>query len=142
MNVLVDTCVISELQRRVPNKRVVEAIERLLDHEIYFSAITIGEITKGIALLDPGQQQFRLQGWLHGIEQDYAHQILPVDREVARLWGETSARLRRIGVGVPLTDGLIAATAACHALPLMTRNVRHFGNMNVEVIDPWADGIA
>lgn len=138
MNILVDTCVISELVRRVPDKRVVEAIERLSDHEIHFSAITIGEITKGIALLDPGQQRLRLQGWLHGIEQDYANQILPIDREVARLWGEASARFRRIGVMVPVADGLIAATAVHYALPLMTRNVRHFESMDLEVIDPWA----
>lgn len=107
-------------------------IERVSDREIYFSAITIGEITKGIALLDPGQQQFRLQGWLHGIEQDYAHQILPVDREIARLWGD----LRRIGVGVPVADGLIAATAAYHAMPLMTRNVRPVKSMEIEITDP------
>lgn len=137
MSILVDTCVISELVRRVPDKQVVEAIERFSDQEIHFSAITIGEITKGITLLEPGQQRLRLQGWLHGIEQDYADQILPVDREVARLWGEASARFRRIGVTVPVADGLIAATAVHHALPLMTRNVRHFQGMDLEVIDPW-----
>jgi predicted nucleic acid-binding protein len=137
VNVLVDTCVVSELQRSAPDKRVVEAIERLSDQEIHFSVITIGEITKGIALLEPGQQRLRLQRWLHGIEQDYAGQILPVDREVARLWGEASARFRRIGVTVPVADGLIAATAVHHALPLMTRNVRHFQSMDIDVIDPW-----
>lgn len=138
VNVLVDTCVISELQRRVPNQRVVETIERFSDQEIHFSAITIGEITKGIALLESGQQRLRLQGWLHGIEQDYADQILPVDREVAHLWGEASARFRRVGVMIPVADGLIAATAVHHTLPLMTRNVRHFQGMDLEVIDPWS----
>lgn len=138
MNVLVDTCVLSEFQRPVPDKRVVEMFDRLSDREIHLSAITIGEITKGIALLEPGQQRVRLQGWLHGIEEDYADQILPVDREVARLWGETSARLRKIGVTVPVADGLIAATAVHHALPFMTRNTRHFQHMDLEVIDPWA----
>lgn len=137
VNVLIDTCVISELVRRVPEERVVEAIERLSDHEIHFSAITIGEITKGIALLAPGQQRMQLQDWLHGIEQDYVDQILPVDREVARLWGAASARFRRIGVSVPVADGLIAATAAYHALPVMTRNVRHFQILELDVIDPW-----
>lgn len=138
MNVLVDTCVVLELQRSAPYRRIVEAIEHLSDREIHFSVITIGEITKGIALLESGQQRLRLQHWLHGIEQDYADQILPIDREVARLWGDASARFRRVGVTVPVADGLIAATAVYHALPLMTRNIRHFGSMELEVIDPWS----
>lgn len=137
MNVLVDTCVLSEFQRPVPDERVVSLFDRLSDREIHLSAITIGEITKGIALLELGRQRLRLQRWLHGIEQDYVDQILPVDRDVARIWGENSARLRQAGMTIPVSDGLIAATAVHHALPLMTRNVRHFQPLGIEIIDPW-----
>jgi hypothetical protein len=117
----------------------VEALARLEDREIQFSALTIGEITKGIVVLEYGPQRLRLQTWLADIERDYADQILPVDREVARIWGETSARLRRIGITIEVADGLIAATAAYYALPLMTRNVRHFQQTGVQIINPWED---
>lgn len=137
MRILVDTCVLSEFQRPIPNERVSNAFNRYHDREIHLSTITIGEIAKGIALLEPGKQQFRLKSWLHEIEEAYVDQILPVDRDVARVWGENSARLRRVGITIPVADGLIAATAAYHALPLMTRNARHFQPLDIEVIDPW-----
>jgi predicted nucleic acid-binding protein len=137
VRILVDTCVLSEFQRPVPNERVSNAFDRYDDREIHLSAITIGEIAKGIALLEPGKQQFQLKNWLHEIEDDYLHQILPVDREVARVWGENSARLRRVGITIPVADGLIAATAVYHTLPLMSRNTRHFQPLDIEVIDPW-----
>lgn len=139
MNVLVDTCVVSELVRSTPNRRVVEALARLEDREIRFSALTIGEITKGIVVLEYGPQRLRLQTWLDDIERDYADQILPVNRHVARIWAEMSARLRRIGITVQVADGLIAATAAYHALPLMTRNVRPFQQTGVRIINPWEE---
>ena len=46
---------------------------------------------------------------------------LPVDAEIAELAGVTR---RRTGIATP--DALIAATALVHAVPVMTRNRRHF----------------
>lgn len=121
----------------MPNERVVAAFSRLSDYEIHVSAITIGEIAKGIALLEPGQNQFRLKRWLLELEQAYIHQVLAVDQEVARVWGQNSAQLQRVGITIPVADGLIAATAIHHVLPLMTRNVRHFQPLGIEIVNPW-----
>jgi predicted nucleic acid-binding protein len=34
-------------------------------------------------------------------------------------------------------DSLIAATALVHDLELVTRNVRHYENLGVKIVNPW-----
>ncbi len=139
MRTLIDTCVISEVQRPQGNQRVRAAFERLATDDIYFSVITIGEITKGLALLDPGRRRAILEAWLYDIESVYEDRILPIDLETARIWGQESVRNIRSGRVVNDADGLIAATAIRHRLPVMTRNVRHFHGTGLDIIDPWSD---
>lgn len=137
MNVLLDTCVLSELRRRQANLKVLQAVEALDPHEIFLSAITIGEITKGITLLADGRHKQELAFWLREIGQHVAGQILPIDHETARIWGEITARAQAGGIIVPASDGLIAATALQHGLHAMTRNTRHFAATGALIIDPF-----
>lgn len=136
---LVDTCVISEVQRPHGDPRVRIAFDRIATDDIYFSAITIGEITKGLSLLDPSRRRASLEAWLYDIETIYDDHILPIDLEVARIWGQQSAQNIRSGSVVNDADGLIAATAIRHRLPVMTRNVRHFLHTGVQIINPWEE---
>lgn len=135
---LIDTCVISEVQRPQGDARVRDAFACLAMEDIYFSVITIGEIAKGLALLDTGRRRTSLEAWLMEIETAHDDRILPVDLRVARIWGELVARNGREGRVVADADGLIVATAICHRMPLMTRNVRHFQGAGIQIIDPWS----
>jgi len=139
VKVLLDTCVLSELRRPQANPAVRAAVDGLDDRHIFLSVITLGEVAKGIALLPAGERKQQLDSWLAGIEQRYADQILPVDSEIAHIWGDIMARAQGIGIQVPATDGLIAATAMRHGLEVMTRNTRHFVATGALIIDPWAN---
>lgn len=138
VRVLLDTCVLSELQRPHGNPRVRAQVGELDSDSLFLSAITLGELARGIALLDEGRRKQALASWLLGLEQRFGEQILSVDREVARIWGELAARAQLAGNQVPATDGLIAATALAHGLHVMTRNTRHFAASGALIIDPWA----
>lgn len=142
MRVLLDTCVLSELYKPRPLPSVSQAVEQLPDENLYISVITLGEISKGIALLPDSRRKRDLSTWLSIIESSYDERILPIDAETASIWGEITAAAQKNGLIVSMADGLIAATALRHGLHLMTRNVKDFQPTGVLLINPWDDGFS
>ena len=140
MKALLDTCVISEIRRAKGNPRVRDRVDQLADDDLFLSVITIGEITKGIALLKAGKKKRDLKQWLLDLEQHYSNRILPIDAETANIWGTITATAQKDGHSIPVSDGLIAATAIQHGLSVMTRNVDHFVTAGALLINPWEDG--
>lgn len=138
MRTLLDTCVLSELQRPKANARVRAAVEAVPDGDLFLSVLTVGELTQGIAQLPAGKRRRSLERWLLDLETRFAAHILPIDAEVARRWGQLNAKLRRDGRPVPAIDGLLAATALAHGLHLMTRNTRDFEPTAVPLLNPWS----
>jgi predicted nucleic acid-binding protein len=139
LKVLLDTNVLSEARRSDGNARVRQRIAETPDEEQFVSVISIGEIAFGTARLEAGKRRRALEEWLERAERQFADHILPIDREIAHLWGDLTARATRAGRALHTADGLIAATALHHGLRLMTRNVRDFEPTGVLIIDPWAD---
>jgi predicted nucleic acid-binding protein len=134
---LLDTCVLAELRHPKGNKTVREAVMSIPDDDLFISVITMGEISKGIALLAAGRKKRDLSSWLSGLDSQFSKQILDIDRETAGIWGDLTARARATGIQVPALEGLIAATALRHGLHVMTRNSRDFVATGALVIDPW-----
>jgi predicted nucleic acid-binding protein len=137
VKVLLDTCVLTEMRHPRGNAEVKAAVAAFQDDSLFISVLTVGEITKGIALLPTSKKKRQLSDWLIGVDQLFADRILPIDRETAQLWGELTARAQTRGTIVPASDGLIAATALRHGLHVMTRNSKHFAATGAVVIDPW-----
>lgn len=137
MKVLLDTCVLSELQRPSGSPAVQSFIDLSPGKSLFLSVITIGEITKGIALLSEGEKKNSLRAWLIGLSSKFEDRILLLDQETAEIWGELSASGQQRGRSIPVADGLIAATAIRHGLPVATRNTAHFGAAGVMMINPW-----
>jgi predicted nucleic acid-binding protein len=140
VKVLLDTCALSELRLPKPDAGVAGAIAELHNDDLFVSAITIGEIVKGVALLPDGQKKRILQSWLRTLERDYGDRLLPVDLETCRMWGELTAAAQKAGRTIPAGDGLIAATARRHGLHIMTRNTADFEPTGVPLLNPWEGG--
>ncbi|MEQ9453695.1 MAG: type II toxin-antitoxin system VapC family toxin [Phycisphaeraceae bacterium] len=138
MKVLVDTNVLSEVQRRGGDPTVRARLEAVDADDLYISAITIGELTRGVSLLRASKRKRALESWLAATEHLFEKRVLAMDRDVASVWGELSARLSRSGRTIGPPDGMIAATALHHGLVLMTRNVRDFEATGVRLINPWS----
>ena len=137
MKVILDTCVVSEIQRSQGRQQVRAQVERIADDDLYLSVITIGEIAKGVALLPSGKRKSELQQWMQSLEQHYADRILPINNETAQIWGTVTANAQQAGTIIPMADGLIAATAIQNGMHIMTRNTDHFQATGALVIDPW-----
>lgn len=139
MRVLLDTCVLSEVRRPKGHAAVRKAVEALESEDLFVSSLSVGEITKGIAVLKDSKRKRDLQAWLQGMERQYADRILPIDLETSHIWGELTAAGQKAGKIIPAVDGLIAATALRHGLHVMTRNTEHFESSGVLLLNPWAD---
>ena len=138
MSVLLDTCVVSETYKDTPEPTVIAKVAAL-GESAHISVITIGEMLKGAELLAEGRKQRDILARLDQLQNDFGPRILPVDLEIARLWGQLTARAQRRGRQIAAPDGLIAATARHHGLPVMTRNVDDFTPTGVQVENPWPE---
>jgi len=139
VKVLLDTCALSELRRPAGHPGVRRVVTALNDEDLFVSVITVGEITKGIALLRESQNKRALQTWLQTLERNFADRILPIDIETSRIWGELTAAAQQAGRQVHAGDGLIAATARRHGLHVMTRNASDFEPTGVLTLNPWTN---
>jgi predicted nucleic acid-binding protein len=134
MPYLLDTCVISELRKPSINPGVSAWISGISANEAFLSVLTIGEIRSGIELhrLRNPSGAGNLEQWLLGLETHYAERILPITVMIADRWGRLSPRQP-----LPVSDGLIAATAIEHKLAVVTRNVSDFQRSGVNTINPF-----
>lgn len=137
MRYLLDTNVVSEARKKKPNAGIIAWMESVPSEEIYLSALTLGELKKGAALLrrkDPRAAE-SLENWIQGIQDQFSGRILPVDEEVAAVWGELNA-IRPL----PVIDSLIASTAKVHGMTVVTGNEADISGLGVFVINPFTSG--
>ena len=131
---LLDTMVLSELRKTAPNAGVVSFIEAQTADALFLSVLTVGEIEAGIEKQRTAAPEFaeELSQWLTVMELQFAQCILPVTPAIAKLWGRLCVQTGNKGV-----DNLIAATALCHNLTVVTRNVKDFAPTGVRVLNPY-----
>ena len=132
---LLDTNVISELTRDVPEPRVLDFLDGRDD--VWVSSVLIHDIEYGIRLLPYGSRRSRLYRMQMGIISTYDHRVLTLDKAGAEWAAELRARARNVGHTVDLGDALIAGIAKANALAVATRNLADFQALDVEVINPW-----
>lgn len=137
---LLDTNVVSELRKAKSGKadgNVVGWAANVPPLGLFLSAITILELETGVLLVerrDPAQGGM-LRIWLDDhVLPAFSGRILAVDTFVAQ-------RCARLHVPDPRADrdALIAATALCHGLTVVTRNVADFEPTGVQILNPWVN---
>jgi hypothetical protein len=131
---LLDTNVVSEARRGT--RRAVDWLRSVRPDTLHLSVVTLGEIARGISLKERTDARTAavLRTWLQTLRHDHAARLLPITDAIALEWGRIGS-LRPRGDA----DGLIAATALVHGLVLVTRNVSDFADLDLPLIDPWAD---
>ena len=138
MNLLLDTNVLSEVQRPAPDLKVLGWLDAVDEDRVFISVASIAELRCGIALMADGRRRPSLTAWLaNELPERFAARILPIDREVAEHWGDLMAQSRRSGVALSVMDGFFAATALAKDLTLVTRNVKDFTSFGVPMFNPW-----
>lgn len=136
MSYLIDTNILSELRRKSANPGVVDWFSQRPATTLYLSVLTLGEIRKGIEGDSDASRRQSLLDWLEtDLPAFFTGRVLPVDAAVADRWGRLVAAAGR---PLPAIDSLLAATALEHDLVLITRNVKDFVGLPVEIFNPWS----
>jgi predicted nucleic acid-binding protein len=135
---LLDTNVPSEFSRDRPESRVVQWLTAQSATTLWLSAVTIGEIRKGLVVPPPGRRRTELEAWFHtDLLSWFRGRILPVTHSIADRWGVLDGECQLKGTPLNTADGMIAATALNHDLTVVTRNVKDFVGLGVAIFNPW-----
>ncbi|MBV8473784.1 MAG: type II toxin-antitoxin system VapC family toxin [Hyphomicrobiales bacterium] len=138
MKVLLDTNVLSEFRRPIPEPRVLEWLDSIDEDRTFISVASIAELRRGIALMDGGRRRSALAAWLAvDLPTRFSGRILPIDPIVAERWGDVMAQARLSGFALSAMDGFFAATALANDLVLATRNTKDFAPLGVPIFNPW-----
>lgn len=139
MAFLLDTNLLSELLRPRPDAGVVAWSRAQSPLDLYVSALSFGEIRKGVDLRAPDSRRDEIDAWLSAsLPTQFRGRIVPVDEAVALEWGRIAAEGQRQGRVLPVIDGLLLATAAVHGMMLVTRNERDCAGRGVPTLNPWS----
>ncbi len=136
MSSLLDTNVLSQRLKSLPNAAVVAWLDRVSYTDQFVSVVSLWEMRYGIEIMPLGRKRQQLEDWLNrSVRKNYAQNFLPVDDRVAELAGTLIAHGKQAGALPEPADALIAATARVHGLRVATLNRKHFARLGVELVD-------
>ncbi len=136
MKYLVDTNVLSQATKAIPDPLVGRWWKQRFAGDLLLSAVTIHEIRLGLELMQTGRRRLQLESWfLSEVLGKFEGRILPIDSTVADASGRLLSQLKLSGRMAELGDVLIAATALVHGLRIATLNRAHFEGLGVELVE-------
>jgi hypothetical protein len=135
--ICLDTNVISELVRPLPDPKVLVWIQAQPRSELCTAAVVEAEIRIGLSALPEGARRRRL-----ALQYDQlVFGILPVfpfDDLAAKHCADIVEQRRRLGRPMMFADAQIAAVCVARDLRLATRNRADFTDCGITLIDPFA----
>jgi predicted nucleic acid-binding protein len=136
--IILDTNVISEIMRPVPESHVIRWLQEQPLKQVFTTVIAEAELLKGIELMPSGKRRDAL---LQAVEQylmlDMGNRILPFDRAAARWFAIIFTQRKAKGRPITPLDTQIAAIARSHDAILATRNTRDFEGCGIHLMNPW-----
>jgi predicted nucleic acid-binding protein len=138
--IILDTNVLSTLMRTVPEPAVVAWLDRQPAESVWITSITLFETRLGLALLPSGRRRQMLEAAFDRLLiEDLENRVLDFDSTAANEAAALAAARQRDGRPVDMRDTQIAGIALARRATLATRNVRHFANLKISIVDPWLD---
>jgi predicted nucleic acid-binding protein len=136
--IILDTNVLSALMKSTPEIAVVEWLDRQSAESIWITTITLFEAHLGIALLPRGRRQTALATALERlVADDLGNRVLDFDASAALEAATLAAARQRIGRPVDMRDTQIAGIALARKAAIATRNISHFEDLRIPVLNPW-----
>jgi len=137
--ILLDTCVISALMRPQDNRPVVAWLDRQSSVSIWTTAVTVLEIRFGLLTMPEGRRRSKFeQAFDELLQQDLEGRIAAFDLAAAEAAATLAAERQRKGRPIDVRDTQIAGVALARRAAIATRNAKHFDDLSIPIVDPWA----
>ena len=137
--ILLDTCVISALMRPQDNRPVVAWLDRQSSVSIWATAVTVLEIRFGLLTMPEGRRRSKFEQAFDGLlQQDLEGRIAAFDLAAAEAAATLAAERQRKGRPIDVRDTQIAGVALARRAAIATRNAKHFDDLSIPIVDPWA----
>jgi toxin FitB len=135
---VLDTNVLSALMQKAPDKRVIDWLDGQPAESTWVTSVTIFEANFGIALLPKGRRKQALEAAFEQLlTEDLGNRVLDFDLLAAQIAARLAAERQRRGRPVDLRDTQIAGIVLARRATLVTRNTKHFNDLDVQLINPW-----
>jgi len=136
--IILDTNVISELTRPVPDAGVIAWLDSQPVEETAITAITAAELRYGVRRMPDGRRKTELSEAVHAlIKTDFRDRVEPLDVLAAEQYADVVTTRERAGQPISISDAQIAAICRALHATLATRNTSDFAGTDVNLINPW-----
>lgn len=136
--IILDTNVLSEVFRPLPDPQVVRWLENL-SGDAAVTAVTVGELLAGVQRLPDGRRKWDLRSGIDTVLRSYRNSraILPFDAAAAEHHATILSTRESAGSPIGTANAQIAAICRANSAICATRNTRDFSGTGVELINPW-----
>jgi len=136
--ILLDTNVVSAVMQKHPEPAVLQWLNDQNSAEIWLPSVVVFELRYGAAIHPDPDRRRRLQDGVQMLlDQLIQERVASMDALAAQKAAFLAAARRAKGRVVDLRDTLIAGIALACEAQLATRNVRHFHDTTISLINPF-----
>ena len=136
--ILLDTNVLSELMRPDPDVNVIAWLDKQPRTSVWTTSVNVLEIRFGLQVMESGKRQSVLShAFEHLISESLQQRVVMFDTAAAFLAADLMASRQKSGRRGEMRDTMIAGIALSSRATLATRNVRHFEDLDLPVVNPW-----
>jgi toxin FitB len=135
--IIVDTNVLSEFMRPQPAPQVVRWLEGAQPSSLALTAISMMEITYGVARLPAGHRKDATRQRWEGIQAAWTGTFITLGMAESVAAGEVLGARTAIGRPITTADAQLAGMCLVWGAALATRNTKDFEGLGIDLINPW-----
>jgi toxin FitB len=124
--------------RQKPELPLIKWLDRQLAESIWVTSVTLFEAQFGLVRLPNGRRRQALEvAFEQLLLEDLDGRVLGFDQPAARAAAALAAHRERSGKPTDMRDAQIAGIVIARKARFATRNVKHFSDLHIDVMNPW-----